>query len=445
PVLLRKTEEPSRYNTLIRLFSMGLCVPADEAAKALNPMPLEPLVEMGLLRADSPGIRSIARLGVFENLYFLSDFTLREKSECVDREGVLSVNASSVTLANLTVRRRSETVLDLGTGCGIQSMLAAKHAARVTGTDVNPRALDFAEFNARLNGFQNLEWREGSYFEPVHGQQFDLVVSNPPYVISPESSLLYRDSGLRGDSVSQTIVQSAGTYLKESGYASLLLNWHHASDQDWHERPLEWVEDNGCDAWLIRFADEDPLSYAETWLAEVFNRDPRQYEERLRNWLKYYGELGIRRMAFGQLTLRKRKAEENWFRCDILPAIQGFCPCGDQVQRVFAAEDLMNSSSGDTELLSRRFAIAPDVVLDQRLAPRASGWAAEAMNLHFARGLPFSGNVDATLLRLITLCDGKSPLKDVIKCVCKDSGATGASAEHCLDLAKALIRWGMLT
>ena len=59
-----------------------------------------------------------------------------------------------------------------------------------------------------LNGVANIEFRAGSFFEPANGEQFDLVVSNPPYVISPETELIFRDSGKLGDSVSADPSQS---------------------------------------------------------------------------------------------------------------------------------------------------------------------------------------------------------------------------------------------
>ena len=79
---------------------------------------------------------------------------------------VPGIQSPSVTLAKLAVRRRVAAALDLGTGCGIQALLAAKHAEHVVATDVNPRALAFAGFNARLNGIDNIEFRLGNGSSP---------------------------------------------------------------------------------------------------------------------------------------------------------------------------------------------------------------------------------------------------------------------------------------
>ena len=121
---------------------------------------------------------------------------------------VAGVHRPSLMLSHLTVRQHVETALDVGTGNGIQAILAARHSGRVVATDVNARALEFAAFNAALNGVENVEMREGSFFEPVEGERFGLVTCNPPYVISPESSFLFRDSGMEGDAVSRHVVEA---------------------------------------------------------------------------------------------------------------------------------------------------------------------------------------------------------------------------------------------
>ena len=75
---------------------------------------------------------------------------------------------------------------------------------------MNQRALRLTRFNAALNEVADrIEVREGSFFEPVADDQFDLVATNPPFVISPATGerLVYRDSGLPGDRVVEHIVR----------------------------------------------------------------------------------------------------------------------------------------------------------------------------------------------------------------------------------------------
>src|SRR5690606_26360272 len=117
---------------------------------------------------------------------------------------VLGVGGASLTLASATMRARVGTALDLGTGCGIQALHVAGHAERVVATDISARALAFARFNLELNAdalgapgqrAAEVDLRAGSMLEPVTGETFDMIVSNPPFVITPPGapSFEYRD------------------------------------------------------------------------------------------------------------------------------------------------------------------------------------------------------------------------------------------------------------
>jgi len=102
-------------------------------------------------------------------------------------------------------------VSDLTPGLdGAVGRVGADHVLGIVATDVNDRALWVARLNAALNETV-LDVRRGSLFEPVRDEQFDLVVINPPFVISPAMGerLVYRDSGVPGDEVVRRIVTSA--------------------------------------------------------------------------------------------------------------------------------------------------------------------------------------------------------------------------------------------
>ena len=155
----------------------------------------------------------------------------------------------------LTPRSKVKSALDVGTGSGVQALLAARHARHVVATDINERALAYTELNAAVNGFTNIEVRRGSFFDAVAGERFDLITCNAPYVVSPESRWAYRDSGLRGDEVSERVIRAAADHLAEGGFATLLVSWVGADEDGADERPLRWAKSlAGCDSWILSVA-----------------------------------------------------------------------------------------------------------------------------------------------------------------------------------------------
>lgn len=444
-VLRRRLAEATRPNLLTRLFYLGDALTADAARSLFGPALLEELRVTGLLLAGPGHVRAAAKLIPYRDLYVLGDFLPAESPTALPPDHVLSVGAASSNLASLTVRRRVARVLDVGTGAGIQGLLAASHAGEIVGTDTNRRALNFAAFNARLNGIENFKLREGSFFEPVAGERFDLVVANPPFVISPEARFLFRDGGLGGDTVSEHVVSHATEHLGEGGFAIVLINWHHRSEEDWSERPSRWTTGQGCDAWLLRFKKAGPLTYAADWLRPTEGSDPAAYGQRLDEWLAYYRQHEMHRISAGAVILRRRTAKANWLRCDTMPGGEQRGDSGGQIERVFAAEDFLETVPDDRALLEARFRLHPDHLVEHQLAVREGRWTSQAMTLRPTGGIMFHANVDAHVMRLLADCDGRRPLRETVAELAKNLEADeAATVAVCAEVVRKLLHAGLL-
>src|SRR5829696_7188542 len=133
---------------------------------------------------------------------------------------VLGVSTASTTLAQLTIRRPVDRALDLGTGCGVQSLHLAQHARTVVASDLNPRAVQLARLTAKINSIE-VDLREGDLFEPVTDEEFDLIVTNPPYVMSPASPgqerLTYREGIARQTAWSSMLCGTARSTMPAAG------------------------------------------------------------------------------------------------------------------------------------------------------------------------------------------------------------------------------------
>jgi hypothetical protein len=395
------------FGTLAKLFLLGADVDAGRVAGAI-PLDLPRLEATGLLEIAGTRVTATARLAPHGDYYVVSDWSADADTPF---DFVPGVQSPSVTLAKLAVRRRVARVLDLGTGCGVQALLAAKHAEQVLATDVNPRALGFAAFNARLNAIDNVELRLGNAFEPVAGERFDLIVANPPYVISPDTSYAYRDSDLPADELCRRIVADAPAFLEVGGFAHVLVSWAHAGDDEWAPPLREWVAGGECDAWLLHYRTNDPLTHAASWLRPLGETDLAAYEEAIDRWTSHLRELGVDAVGYGAVVLRRRASGPAWIREDPLP-LDRLEPAGEHTLRVFAAQDLLERAS-DAQLLDTRLALTPEHRLEQRLEATAGGFEVQAQILELTDGLRFTVGIDRHTASLLPYLDGR-PVREAL-------------------------------
>ncbi len=440
PLHERRLEGVEPLGTLIRLLVLDTAVSADAAEHAFAPLSLERVERLGVVERGAEEVRALVRVVPHDDLLIASDQRVDEGDAPPDH--VAGVHGPSLMLSHLTVRRPVDTGLDVGTGCGIQAILAARHSGHVVATDVNARALGFAEFNALLNGVENVETREGSFFEPADGSRFGLVTCNPPYVISPESAFLYRDSGMVGDAVSRHVVERAPAALEEGAFAQMLVSWVVAPGEDWSATPRSWVEGSGCDAWLLHSDTVDPLTHAGAWLRHEI-RDPDVYSASLDRWLAYFERLGIEGIAVGAVILRRRDGA-NWVLADELPSERRGA-ARDHILRVFAAQDFLSGLGDQRGLLAERLTLDEHARLEQRVVYRDGGWNVAEIGVALQDGLGFNATLDGATGGMLAALDGRRTLGDVAGDLARLEGASRDEVEGALlPVASRMLSAGFL-
>ena len=366
---------------------------------------------------------------------------------------VLGVGGASTTLAQLTVREPVGTALDVGTGCGVQALHLARHAQRVTATDLNLRALDFARLTAALSlgplEADRIELRGGSLFEPVADERYDLIVSNPPFVISPESSagqgrFTYRDAGLPGDELCRRFLEQASAHLAEDGYCHVLANWLHVDGQDWRERLAPWIRGTGCDAWVVQRELQDPAEYAELWLRDSGDHNSPRYVERYQAYLDYFAANRIEGVAFGWIILRNTGTDQPTIRLEELTR-QIEQPLGVHVPGWFARHAFL-AETDDEQLLGTALKVAPGVVLEQTAEPGDGAWARTETRLRQVGGLRATGEIDPVGIAVVGAADGARPLGELLDRIAGQFGIEPAALRSgALDAVRALVEEGFLT
>jgi methylase of polypeptide subunit release factors len=442
PALLRRSSGRSPLHTLIRMFVLGELVEAEDARAAVAPMRLEQWVEIGLVELLGSKARGAMQLRCFQGLVLAYDFPRRGRGG-LRRDHVMGVSPSSLILLGMTARRSNRSALDLGTGCGIQALFAARHSERVVAIDCNPRALATTRFNAGLNQIDNLAVRDGDMFRPVQGETFDLIVSNPPFIISPENRHLFLNSGMDGDEICRHIVANAGRFLNEDGLCLLNANWEVVDGEDWRARLAGWFHGTGCDGLVLSQHLLDLGEYA-AGLIETGDGESEEFHRIFNEWMDYYAARRITSIGQGVILMTRTTTRSNWFAVDDAPRHSTF-PCGEDVARLIACRAFLHSVTDDNALLDACVRLAPNVRFEQVCQAIGGAWHHVSGQLRKMGGLEYAGALDGPGALLLARCDGSRPLREQVQMLANDvNGAFAEVAPSALTIIRRLIEQGFL-
>ncbi len=455
--------ESSPLGTLATLFVLGLPVTRAEAAAAFPTAGLDAVVAAGLLRTDGAGeddrvhptvdLRPYAfvdDLGA-GSWWIVSDLGELALGHAISEEHVLGIGGATTTLSGLQVPVPVRRVLDLGTGCGIQAMHARRFAEQVVATDISRRALDIARFNAQLNGIDGIDFRFGSLFEPVTGERFDRIVSNPPFVITPRRegvpSYDYRDGGMVGDALVETVLRGLSEHLEPGGTAQLLGNWEYHWGVDGLDRVRSWFADTDLDAWVIERERQDPTSYAETWIRDGGTKPgSAEYDALMRAWLDDFADRRVTGVGFGYVVVRRplRGGPSALRRFERVPETLGSNPAGlgATVARVLDAAAWL-AAHDDAALTAAHLSVAGDVTEERYYWPGNDD--PTVMTLVQGGGLGRRVDADTALAAFVGACDGDLSVAAIIGALAQITGVDEqALAADLLPAARDLVLDGML-
>ncbi len=357
----------------LRAFVLRDEVTVDKLGSLLGAANVSLLIDAGFARETSTGsVRLLIdirpHLIAGRQQWVFSDADASMTQHVPGPDHVLGVGAASLSLLQATPSSPTGRVLDLGTGSGIQVLGQAGLASSITATDVHPRALDFAEATL-VDSEITAELLEGSWFEPVHGRDFDRIIANPPFVVGPpDIGHVYRDSGMDLDGATQLVVEQACRHLSPGGTAHLLGAWVHSPEQSWQQRVADWLPDEGFAAWIIQRDSVSPAQYVATWLADE-SLDLRSPEaaERTTAWLRHFDQAEVSSVGFGFITIQRLPLSEGELKSDILAEemTQYFeDPLGPEISEYFARISWLRDQTRSS-LLDSRYRIRPGVAQEE--------------------------------------------------------------------------------
>ena len=434
------TREPNCINTLVRWFWIGMPQDASTAAAHVPAWFVPLALECGLLHGQGNDLYPEAMLFPSDKFVFVADHT--SKIDAAYPDLVLWPNPTSRLLSRFTVRQPSRATLDLGTGTGIQALLAAAHSEKVVATDLNSRAVAFALFNARLNGIENVECLAGNGFEPVADRTFDLIVSNPPFFITPATQYLFCDNPLDLDQLCRRLAREAPAHLNDGGYFQMLCEWAEVRGQPWQERLSEWLEGTGCDAWVMKGYSEDPAEYAQERI-RTNTASPDRDAELYADYMAYYRERSVEAIHGGLITMHRRSGQ-NWIFMEEVEHTPK-TPCGDLVVQTFATRDFLLSHSSDDQLLGLKPKLSPHARLEHVFQQVEGAWKPESLTLRLVKGFDLFLGLQPIVAEFLAGCDGTRPLAELIgNFSAKADAPLEQVQKECLDVVRKLMERGFL-
>ncbi|WP_297008538.1 methyltransferase [uncultured Corynebacterium sp.] len=363
---------------------------------------------------------------------------------------VPGVGHAPLTLLNQVPPDRAGRLLDLGTGSGVLALTLA--ADEVVATDIHGRALDFARASERSvlrdsGDRRPVDWREGSWFDPVAGELFDRIVSNPPFVVGTDGvGHVYRDSGLELDGASRLVTAGAAEHLSPGGTAHLLGAWATGFTESPASRVASWLPETGIRAWVVQRDEVDPETYVRTWLTdESVDLRTAAGRERTRRWLEVFAGHGVTRIGMGYLHLQRIDGPTEVTFEEITHPDLGFF--GDEVAEWFLRAGWLSGKDAD-DVLDARYAVRPTVARESVELPDPAGVGFRGAVLRLTRtdGPRFSHEVDTPLSAVVAGLDPRGlGLRDTAGLYCAVNDLDEESFTTALvPLVVDLVRHGLL-
>lgn len=410
PVLLA-TSGGTQLDALIRAFILHEPLTPAELADALSAPLATRLIDAGVtVPADTAGTLRIAldvrpHVIAGTNHWVFSDVDATFVDHVPGPDHVLGVGSASLSLLQSTPHSPVESVLDLGTGSGVQLLGQLGNSTRVVATDVHARALELARATVAAAGAtERVDLRQGSWFEPVDGERFDRIVANPPFVVGlPTVGHVYRDSGLNLDGASELVISQAPEHLNPGGTAHLLAAWVHQGDVPWQQRVASWLPATGVAAWIIQRDVADPSLYVSTWLKdESVDLRSDTGKEQAQRWLQHFHAHDVTGIGFGFVAVQRIGDDEP---SDILAEYmpQPFNdPLGPEVEEYFARVAWLRGLVPG-QLERSHFAVRPGLAREDIALPDESGqgFHRAALRLTRTEGPRWQHDVDEHLASIV--------------------------------------------
>ncbi|WP_419953000.1 methyltransferase [Methylobacterium sp.] len=223
---------------------------------------LAALQRAGVVDSEGEFRRATIRLSSLDDELFLHSAYPPDSTDAVFF-GPDTMRFVSAVIAHLAQREKPvHRAVDIGSGSGAAGIAIAKRAAgaEVLLVDINPAALQAGRINARAAGVAGIEPRRSNLLDDVEGD-FDLIVSNPPFMIDRSGRTYRHGGGAFGEGLSQAVVEAAAERLAPGGSLVLFTGSVIVDGADpFRDAALATCERHGL---RTQYREFDPDAYGE--------------------------------------------------------------------------------------------------------------------------------------------------------------------------------------
>jgi len=302
-------KNPSPQAILFRLFFLNSNLTTYELKSVFTVDEIESLLESKvIIKKGRRSFQSSMMIFPYDKFFFASDFystSLYSNKQKIEYDEVNSVAQSSIDLWMSLPKKKVGSVLDIGTGCGVLSILISQYCTQCIGVDINPRAIMYAKINAKFNNITNVYFIQSDLFKSIKERAFDLILSNPPYQI-PFSNKMFRDAKQIGTSILSRIVKNIPLYLKNNGSAFIITEYASSANRLLKSELQKWLNDSFRIFFILKYEYSlHHYVYAYTIHTE---KNIRSYAKKALQMYQYLHKHNINKIQYGIIAIyQKRK------------------------------------------------------------------------------------------------------------------------------------------
>ena len=351
PFYLRiRMKENTLLDRLIKLFLFAMPLKNEEINDLFDRSLLDFCIKVGLIENNDGVYSSNTDLYPCMNGFFATDHQFSPRFK---KHHVYPLGYDSYMLARGMVNTPSENTLDLCTGSGVQAITAAKFSGKVTGVDVNPRALNFARFNALLNQVKNVKFVLGDLYEPVKNEKFDMILANPPFVPAPRQNLYFRDGNESGEGILEKIIAGIPSHLNDEGYAQIVTLLVFMKGQDYNDKLFRWLNFSHYNILTLatRYIDVEPFILGHINPDRKFS----EYCDMVESWALNYKENNITKLADGLINIKHSRKTKG--RGCLKNTHRVAKPFSNKVEELLGVIENSHDDKFKKELMNREFGL----------------------------------------------------------------------------------------